>query len=375
MKRKLFLLVFLFLITPVFAQIENEINESKVEQVKKGRDYLLEKFLDRDYDKVKEIKDYLLTFETEDFMAFIPAELWFVMLWTQEYDALLSNLRDIDSDYITELNKKVMPYKGQLINQLYRRSVEDEHILRFNLEEAHLSQEDCDLLSLFLDYALKPNNEENQQQCNATADKFLANYPNSDYEWFVRHEIRVVYGKVDFGMGIGLDLCTGLSTGKFPKPVGGFGFHLDFLYKKFDLMAGAEILYGKTNADVPYAINGVPQIYPKGSESDLFVYYADLSYPIVENKKIRLAPFVGIGGLGSSIPDDKVEGSTLKRQHEYLAYDAGLCFDVKGRLLRDEGALRIKYRFGLAFPDGSVSTVNLISVGWWYDCRWPKRIY
>ena len=72
MKKKLFLLGFLFLITPVFAQIENEINESKVEQVKKGRDYLLEKFLDRDYDKVKEIKDYLLTYETEDFMAFIP---------------------------------------------------------------------------------------------------------------------------------------------------------------------------------------------------------------------------------------------------------------------------------------------------------------
>ena len=43
MKRKVFLLglLVLFLITPVFAQIENEINESKTEQVKKGRDYLL----------------------------------------------------------------------------------------------------------------------------------------------------------------------------------------------------------------------------------------------------------------------------------------------------------------------------------------------
>ena len=59
MRRKIFLLGFLLsiMIMPSFAQIDDEIQQSKTEQVRKGREYLTEKFLDRDYEKVKEIKD------------------------------------------------------------------------------------------------------------------------------------------------------------------------------------------------------------------------------------------------------------------------------------------------------------------------------
>ena len=97
MRRKLFLLGFLLsiMIMPSFAQIDDEIQQSKTEQVRKGREYLTEKFLDRDYEKVKEIKDYLLTFETEEFKAFKPHELWHILLWTQEYEALETAFRQV----------------------------------------------------------------------------------------------------------------------------------------------------------------------------------------------------------------------------------------------------------------------------------------
>lgn len=393
MRRKLFLLGLLMAIMPmsVFAQIEIEIDQSKSEQVRKGRDYLLEKFLDRDYDKVKEIKDYLRGLETEDFLAFIPAEYWQILLWTREYDVLLAEFRQIDSAYITALNKKVMPYRGRLMDQLYRRSMEDEHQLRFYLQEAQLSQEDYDFLSLFLDWDLKPDSQRGysnyygfrclggcngDKEINELADKFLAQYPHSDYEWFVRHFIRFKYDKSDFGIGMGIDLCTGLSSGVFPKPVGGFGVNMDVYYRKYILMLGMDILYSRSRVDVPYTINSVPHIYPQGSEIDMVVLYADLSYPIIEKEKIRLAPYLGIGAIVENIPDDKEEGSTLKKQgNEYLSYNAGLCFDIKRRFLGDERIWRIKYHFGMSFPDGSIATVNLISVGWNVDLRWSKRVY
>ena len=388
MKRKLFLLGLLMVIMamPAFAQIETEIYQSKSEQVRKGRDFLLEKFLDRDYAKVKEIKDYLLSLETEDFLAFIPAEYWHILLWTQEFDVLLAEFRQIDSAYIADLDNKVMPYRGRLIDQLYRRSMEDEHQLRFYLQEAQLSQEDFDFLNLYLDWDLKPDNKKGyfysgfycygDKEINELADKFLAQYPHSDYEWYVRHFIRVKYGKNDLGIGLGMDVCTGLSSAALPMPVGGFGANLDVYYKKFTLMLGMDILYSKTRADVPYTINSVPQLYPKGSENDLIVFYADLSYPLLERERMRLAPYLGVGAVEVAFPDDKEPGSTLKELgNDYLSFNAGLCLDLKTLILSDEVIWRIKYRFGMAFPDGSIATVNLLSVGWNYDLRWPKRVY
>ena len=68
-----------------FAQIEDEIQQSRKEKIEKGRAYLLEKFLDRDYDKVREIKDYLLELEDDNYVALTPIELWHTLFWTKEF--------------------------------------------------------------------------------------------------------------------------------------------------------------------------------------------------------------------------------------------------------------------------------------------------
>lgn len=378
MKRKLFLLGFLLSIMtmPSFAQIEDEIQQSKTEQVRKGREYLTEKFLDRDYEKVKEIKDYLLTFETEEFKAFKPHELWHILLWTQEYEALETAFRQVDSAYVAEIDKAVVPSRDQLGEQLYRRSIEDEHLLRFNLQEANLPAEDFDFLNLYLDWDSKPLNKEHVEECNELADQFLAKYPHSEYEWFVRHIIRRVFAPKNWGWGMGLDLCSGLSSGVLPKPYVGFGLSIDVLYKKFDFMLGYDVVYGKTALDLPYTISSVPHVYPKGSRSEPIVWYANLSYEVWEKKRMSLAPFIGVGGVLEVFPDDQVPGSDLKKQQRvYWTGNVGACFDLKGDLLGDTGALRVKYQCGISMPDGNLSTMHLISVGWTYKLRGKTRVY
>ena len=378
MKRKLLFIgmLLLFSTATAFAQIEKEIDQSKSEQIRRGREYLLEKFLDRDYEKVKEIKDYLLSLETDDYKSLALFEFWHILFWTQEFDALTESFRQVDSAFAAKQEKTVLPPRDQLREQLYRRSMEDEHLLRFNLQEAHLPEEDEAFLNLYLDWDLKPTTPEYIEKCNELADAFLAQYPNSDYEWFVRHMIRKVFVDKKWGWGMGMDLCSGLSTGTISKPIGGLGLSLDIFYRKFDFMLGYEVVFGKTVVDVPYTINSVPEIYPKGSHSNTIVWYATLAYPVLEKKRLRLAPFVGIGGVADSYPDDKVPGSNLKNQGEhYWTGNAGLCFDIKGRLAYDVGMTRIKYMFSMTLPNAPISTMHTISVGWTYVIRGKERVY
>ena len=159
MKKTLFFAMTLAVLFAVpaggYAQIEEEILLSKNSKIEKGRAFLLEKFLDRDYEKVTETKDYLLGLEDEHYAALAPMELCQILLWTREIDALTVYMRQIDSAF-DGLKAKIMPANDELRTQLYRRSVEDEHLLRFNVEEADASAEDKAFLTLFLDWLVTP---------------------------------------------------------------------------------------------------------------------------------------------------------------------------------------------------------------------------
>ena len=394
MKRKLLFIgmLLLFSTATAFAQIENEIDQSKSEQIRKGRDYLLEKFLDRDYDKVKEIKDYLLGLETDDYKAFKYYELWYIMFWTQEFDALAESFRQADSAFFANQLKKAILTSGPdgLGYQLFQRNYMDEHLLRCHIQNANLSEEDKAFLNLFLDwdlimddfYVFYPRMHQGyfyvDTRINELADKFLAQYPNSDYEWFVRHMIRKVFVDKKWGWGMGLDLCTGISTGTFARPIGGLGLSMDVVYKKLDFMLGYEVVFGKTVVDVPYTNNSVPAIYPKGSHSNTIVWYANLSYPVWENERWRLAPFIGIGGEVDTYPQNQYqypESDLYKKESHTWTGNVGLCLDSQGFFADGPGVMRIKYQLGVGLPDGKVATMHVFSLGWTYIIRGKERVY
>ena len=399
MKRHILLLALLLVTAfPAFAQIEDEILQSKAEKIAKGRAFLIEKFLDRDYDKVKEIKDYLLDLEDENYVALRPNELWHLLQWTKEYDALTALLRRSDSaylvsyrektffDYQNHYSSKVFPAWDRLGQCLMARGVEDKHLLQFGLQEADLSEEDRAFLTLFLDwlfvedhYLIKDvQNDADQTKINASATRFLETYPNSDYEWFVRHLIRVQYVEKDWGCGFGFDLCSGFTTGVLAKPVFGFGIGFDVLYKRFDLTLGFDVMILKTRADQLYSFEGNHYTYPQGSQCNWTMPYANLAYYVFDSKRIAIAPFVGIGGLMEWYPTNKNNENEYKdMEKNRLMYKAGLNFDIKTRGMDlDRGAFRIKYEFGLTgLKEGQVSTVHLISVGWSEFGRGNKRVY
>ena len=344
MKRCVLIIVLLFATAfSAFAQIEEEIQQSKAERIAKGRAYLLEKFLDRDYDKVMEAKDYLLTLEDDNYAVFAPAEYWHVLLWTKEFDELTSSMRAFDSTQFVAYKNKVKSQRDQLSEQVSRRSIEDEHLLRFNLQEAQLPAEDFDFLSLFLDWDLKPYSPENQKQWNEKSDKFLEEFPNSDYEWFVRHLIRVKMETEKWVWGFNIGLGSGVFTQDLNEwmrgAIGGCAA-IEASYKRVRFAAymdGMDIKLRENPSE-------------KGDGS-IIAFNVSVGYDLVGTRRISLTPFaaVGVGQVSSKILGSIPELVPLTKWR--MNYEIGTDFDFRFSQFKTEGPLplyiRLRYWYDL----------------------------
>ena len=99
--RKLLIAVILtFVIFQLFSQVDSterqilNYDNSKSVIISKGRSLLLDKFIENDRDKVKEIKDYLIEKgEDENYIALYTAEYWLILYWTNEYEELLKSIK------------------------------------------------------------------------------------------------------------------------------------------------------------------------------------------------------------------------------------------------------------------------------------------
>lgn len=349
-----------------YAQIEEEILQSKGSKIEKGRAFLLEKFLDRDYDKVTEAKDYLLGLEDEHYAALAPMELCQILLWTRKIDELTVYMRHMDSTFEASLNNKVMPANDELRKQLYRRSVEDEHLLRFNVEEADVSAEDMAFLTLFLDWFVTPFSYKNQDELDDKSEKFLENYPNSDYKWFVHHVISthaIKANKDNWGWGMGLDLCGGYVTGKLSEtmtPIVGFGISFALAYKKLLMELGYDIVLSKTKVDKPYSTG----VYEAGRHNTLFNFYLDASHPVFSGKRLSVSPVLGVGGCWETYSDKQLSYDDIDQLEKfYPTVRAGLLLSIKMRGAFEGGSIGIKYHCGFSNFGGGISAIHMISVG------------
>ena len=369
--KRILLFFALFIAIPSFAQIEEEIlQSSKSAKIAQGRDYLVEKFLDRDYDKVKEIKDYLLSLEDDDYVALTPYELWHILAWTKEFDALTASMRQMDSAYLCGFRNKILPEDDMMMRKLYLKGCEDEHLIRFNLQEAQLQPEDEAVVSLALDWLLQKSGDE-QDELNEKSTRFLKDYPDSDYEWFVRHLIRNVTVQSDKGWGMGIDVCSALTTGMLHKPIAGIGMSFDIYRKKWDVNIAFDALAAKTKADQQYGWGGA---YPKGKHCDYLSLGVIVARNVYESEHFNVLPFLGVSVME--------EYYAWANNHElkdlikdFCVCHAGCFIDIP--FLQGAEVVRFKYDFGLTGFGGKyqLSQMHFFSVNWNVVIRDKKRVF
>ena len=178
----------------LFSQVDSiksqimQYEDSKSTIISKGRKLLLDKFIDGDLTKVREIKNYLVKTEDDNYIALYPEEYWFVLYWTKDYLELAENIQNFDSAKVDSYYTKIRPLNDMLYIKLNEKSFENESQIKKQIQESDLDSETKQILILNFDYLLIENRKDpyTQDNINNQADKFLKTYPSSIYDDFTK---------------------------------------------------------------------------------------------------------------------------------------------------------------------------------------------
>ncbi len=187
MRKTILTTVFLCLSSVVLmgqvSDIEKEITTyqaGKPYLISKGRQLLLDKFVEGNWQKVNEITDYLRQIEDTNYMALYPSEYWYVLYWTQAYPELLMNIRSLDSITISNYSRRIHPAKDMLRRNMYKKTLASQNMLKEQIDAAKVGQREKDFLNLHLDWLLADTrNFKTQDSVNQLADHFLAAYDST----------------------------------------------------------------------------------------------------------------------------------------------------------------------------------------------------
>jgi len=360
--RKFFISVIItFVIFQAFSQIDSmekqilNYDDSKSVIISKGRSLLLDKFIENDTDKVKEIKNYLLEKgEDENYIAFYPAEYWLVLYWTNEFEELANSIVKYDSTKIVSYYTRIRPSQDMLYSKLLLKSRENVQTIKNMIQNASIDIEVRDFLHLNLE-SLIMENEPFQDTLNSQADDFLKAYPETEYKDFTQKHIKFKLVPKNWGMAFEFFSGFGIFTGTLNKNYTNnvpLGIAFDICYKRFELYLRDYIGFNSTKKDFDYSKG----VYEKGSSTMVFIPEASMGFAVLENDRFKLAPFAGIGGLHICPPLGKTDKESELNEVSISAftYNLGVSIDLKfgknGYSFRPKssyGFLRVRYGYSI----------------------------
>ena len=331
MKKVILCFGFVFTISILSAQVDSIRNEilnyqnDDAEIISKARRMLMDKLMIDDYQKIKEIKDFLIKeVENKNYLALYIPEQWLILYWTQEFEELLTSIEQVgynaDAKNISTLNNRMKPNEDKLFDKLRDKSISSRHLLDIIIENASIKQEEKEFLELHLNYCLSDYdyNSTNQELLNEQSDKFLLKYPTSPYAPFIKKVIRYKEKVSNFGWGydISMGYCgfEGGISNSFSDYFA-FGMSFDFVYTNIVLNVGFSMGGATLNKDIEFQ----SVIWSKDKKGDVIIPQASLGYTLFGSRRISITPFVGISGVYISPKWDDVRSNTLLEDVELTA--------------------------------------------------------
>lgn len=390
-------LIFVLFSNCLFGQVDSvrsqilEYDDSKSTIISKGRKLLLDKFIEGDFKKVKEVKDYLVKTEDSNYFAFYPDEYWFVLYWTKDYSELGKSIQSFDSVRVASYNTRIHPLNDELYSRLKEKSFENETEIKNQILDSELDLETKQILTLNLDWLLLENRKEinAQDSLNIHADKFLKTYSSSRYDEFTKRYIRFKLVPKNWGMSAeffsGYSIFTGNLSKNYTNNVP-LGVAFDVCYKKFELYLRDYIGFNQTKKDFNYSLG----TWEKGSSTMVYLPEASLGYVAYNNNRFKVSPFAGIGSMEIS-PPSKVTEKTPELKEVSLdfttTYILGINLDFKfGFKHMPDYCPKTSYsfmriRYGYSIPrfekkyDGMTGNMHYITIGFGVMARGVKREY
>lgn len=338
MKRKISILFFLCLITLMSGYGQNDTDildpgSTRSEEISKSRRVLLDKFLESDRLGIILEMDRLITLEDNDYTALYPVEFWLLSYWLEDYMPVLASVRQLDAEKEVQNRQiKIPPQRDYLTAKLFEKSNDEKKKILQGITLSTLSEEEKELLRMHVEYLLSDGADQknNQELLNRLADHFLTQFPNSEYNGFVKKYIRIKYLVSDDGYAFyffsGKILFGGNLTDYYKNPTLA-GLSFEGLRSKWLYQLNLTFGFCRTKREMPVRDG----LWPKGSKAT--GGYADVAIgrQMVNNKTFFLAPLAGIGVFGldpntnaNKEPDYK--GGGIKT---HIAGRVGFVTDIK----------------------------------------------
>ena len=340
MKNAFKLLFILMLFSnPISAQvdtIENEIlnyRPSKSLIISKGRNLLINKLMEGDISKVKQIKDYLKRIEGDKYLSFLPEEYDIILYWTKEYDELIKNIQERNSDYLSQLFNRIPPQKDLLTFNLKEYSVKNVNKLKKQIFASDLNQDTKEFLSIYLDKILidKRINPYAQDTVNEKAEVFIQKYPDSKYVPIVKEKVIYVIKSNEWSISQnlsgGYEVLTGNLSKNFTNPFR-VGFSLNGNYKKISLFAGFHTGFMKSRKSISYSSG----LVDAGKDMQIDVYEISSGYNVLNTRTFKVTPFGGMGLTSIYMLSDSLKcnnKSTKINLNNSTTYFLGVNFYIK----------------------------------------------
>ncbi len=366
-----FLLIFLFIIALLLnasedIDLEREILQYKdqdLEIITNSRRIIIDCLESDSLDKISEIEEYLLkNYQSKDYVALYPEEIIMIYFITGKYDLIIeefqSEIEYFETGYFP-LERKIYPPNDWLYLNLIDYVNEHKESLRETLINTDMDGFQKDFIwLLILNFLYDEDGNITVDYINNKSNLYLAKYPDSIYEGYIRNYLRYVYKLGNFGLGFEFFSGYGKFHGDMNKLFTGnvaLGVAFDISYKDLTFYLRDYIGVGcKTRKSFEY----------KGDwKKDLKqnVYKAEISagYPLLENNRFKLSAFGGVSAMGISPPEIEQEDEENDVRIEFsLAYDFGLNLDLKmGRCCKENNLHNfnnywfIRLRGGYSIPD------------------------
>ncbi len=270
------------------------LNDTKWELIGKCRQHIAEAFISHDKQKIAELCEYAQTLEDEKYLPLMPHEKWMIDLYLLDLDKFIKETTAFDSTSESELlNKEV--YDDNLDEIIFQNLPSSSDL--YSLFEGYntLEQADRDYIELYL-LNLKKRNWPDQKRINSKCDDFFSKYPDSRYDYFLRHYVRYVFGldydsfHLDFAMGGGAAIFGGEIADWFSNG-GLFSFDISIEFKKNMIEVSSRLSAANPKQDIHFK-NGV---WKAGTSGNLYQFQTNYGRFIPLKPKCAVVPIVGLG--------------------------------------------------------------------------------
>jgi hypothetical protein len=234
-------------------------------------------------------------------------ERWLLYYWTESFGNLFEEVSGFDDTRRAVEAWKRQPAKDSLFEVIDKYLYEERFRYFNSIQRAFLSGEEKAFAVLQLEYLLRLNAGDETEFANKI-DTFIAKFPSSRYNNYLRSIRPSIYKTLNKGWTLSAGLINGSLRGE--------------LEQNFDQAWGLDLIMGYWQdrwsflADVAYLGSGVKRdlyrgdvFWPKNESVTVVSVEAALGYDVVNSKKLRLFPTLGINfrSWGPSTPSDEDE--------------------------------------------------------------------